>query len=81
MLFFHEQMQLVYSIERGAIPGIIIFQGFQQPDKGNTTFMFYLFTHGIRIGIYDLIKVLRRLVDLKETIPGKEIFFSGLRLI
>jgi hypothetical protein len=48
-------VKFIYSIKSGAVPGVIIFKRLKQPDKGNSTFMFYLFTHGICVGVSGLI--------------------------
>ncbi len=47
VLLLHKQVQLVKSVERCAVFSEVIFQGLQQSNHGDATFVFDLITHDI----------------------------------
>jgi hypothetical protein len=40
-------VHFVEVVKAGTVFGLVIFQGFEQPEEGYATFVFYLFAHEI----------------------------------
>jgi hypothetical protein len=74
-------VQLIDSIKCGAVPGMVIFERLQQPYKGNTTFMFYLFTHGKSVGDFDLLRKKTKEPGLKGEISAAQEEIFGFCLL